>query len=216
MTEGKLYNIIWHALTEAINELTINQASVGGVYNALSMNDINNGKEVVTFGRGHKTSIDRLEKSNEIEWHLLSKAIHDSMGNFCLRFVQPDGGIGNKVITLRFDSVLYVGNNGFILYGEGKVSGKRLVRGKFVPDFRKIKIFYDAATKTYFWFNTYKVNDEKYIRIIGRNRLMLPKGDAAELLENRTNEEQLFANINSYIDTINSNLPVNLQLKLRL
>ena len=45
---------------------------------------------------------------------------------------------------------------------------------------------------------------------------MLAKGNAAEMLENRTNEEQLFANINNYIDTINSNLPTNLQLKLRL
>ncbi len=180
------------------------------------MNDINNGNEFVTFGKGHKTSVDRLKKSNEIEWELLSKAIIDSMGNFRLHFVQPDGGIGNKVITLWFDSVLYVGNNGFILYGKGKVSGKKIVRGKFVPDFRNIKIFYDASTKTYHWFNTYKVNSEKYVRITDRRNLILPKGNAAEMLENRNNEEQLFSNINNYINAVNSSLPSDLQLKLSL
>ena len=111
LTEGDLHNIVKQVVKEAVDELTIGQASVGGIYNALSMNDINNGNSTVTFGSGKKSSVNRLEKSNEIEWELLSKAIKDSMGDFNLYFVQPDGGIGNKVITLGFESILYLGKN---------------------------------------------------------------------------------------------------------
>lgn len=138
------------------------------------------------------------------------------MGGFNLYFVQPDGGICNKVITLGFESILYLGNNGFILYGNGKVSGKKVSRGKYMDDFRKIKIFYDANSNTYSWVNTYKVNSQKYIRATRQSDLILPKGDSHEMLENKTNEEQLFAIINDYIDTVNSSLPPNLQLQLKL
>lgn len=216
LTEGDLHNIVKRVIKEAIDELTIGQASVGGIYNALSMNDINNGNSNVTFGSGRKSSVNRLEKSNEIEWELLSKAIKDSMGSFNLYFVQPDGGIGNKVITLGFESILYLGNNGFILYGNGKVSGKKVSRGKYMDDFKKLKIFYDANTNTYSWVNTYKINSQKYIRATRKSDLILPKGDSNEMLENKVNEEHLFANINDYINTVNSSLPPNLQLKLKL
>ena len=216
LTEGDLHNIVKQVVKEAVDELTIGQASVGGIYNALSMNDINNGNSTVTFGSGKKSSVNRLEKSNEIEWELLSKAIKDSMGDFNLYFVQPDGGIGNKVITLGFESILYLGNNGFILYGNGKVSGKKVSRGKYMDDFKKLKIFYDASSNTYSWVNTYKVNNQKYIRATRKSDLILPKGDSNEMLENKVNEEHLFANINNYIDTVNSSLPPNLQLRLKL
>jgi len=216
LTESDLHNIVKQVVKEAVDELTIGQASVGGIYNALSMNDINNGNSNVTFGSGKKSSVNRLEKSNEIEWELLSKAIKDSMGDFNLYFVQPDGGIGNKVITLGFESILYLGNNGFILYGNGKVSGKKVSRGKYMDDFKKLKIFYDASSNTYSWVNTYKVNNQKYIRATRKSDLILPKGDSNEMLENKVNEEYLFANINNYIDTVNSSLPPNLQLKLKL
>lgn len=138
------------------------------------------------------------------------------MGDFNLYFVQPDGGIGNKVITLGFESILYLGNNGFILYGNGKVSGKKVSRGKYMDDFKKLKIFYDASSNTYSWVNTYKVNNQKYIRATRKSDLILPKGDSNEMLENKVNEEHLFANINNYIDTVNSSLPPNLQLRLKL
>ena len=216
LTESDLHNIVKQVIKEAVDELTIGQASVGGIYNALSMNDINNGNSTVTFGSGKKSSVNRLEKSNEIEWELLSKAIKDSMGDFNLYFVQPDGGIGNKVITLGFESILYLGNNGFILYGNGKVSGKKVSRGKYMDDFKKLKIFYDASSNTYSWVNTYKVNNQKYIRATRKSDLILPKGDSNEMLENKVNEEHLFDNINNYIDTVNSSLPPNLQLKLKL
>lgn len=216
LTEGDIHNIVKQVIKEAIDELTIGQASVGGIYNALSMNDINNGNSTVTFGSGKKSSVNRLEKSNEIEWELLSKAIKDSMGDFNLYFVQPDGGIGNKVITLGFESILYLGNNGFILYGNGKVSGKKVSRGKYMDDFKKLKIFYDASSNTYSWVNTYKVNNQKYIRATRKSDLILPKGDSNEMLENKVNEEHLFAKINNYIDTVNSSLPPNLQLRLKL
>lgn len=216
LTESDLHNIVKQVIKEAVDELTIGQASVGGIYNALSMNDINNGNSTVTFGSGRKSSVNRLEKSNEIEWELLSKAIKDSMGDFNLYFVQPDGGIGNKVITLGFESILYLGNNGFILYGNGKVSGKKVSRGKYMDDFKKLKIFYDASSNTYSWVNTYKVNNQKYIRATRKSDLILPKGDSNEMLENKVNEEHLFDNINNYIDTVNSSLPPNLQLKLKL
>ena len=216
LTESDLHNIVKQVIKEAVDELTIGQASVGGIYNALSMNDINNGNSTVTFGSGRKSSVNRLEKSNEIEWELLSKAIKDSMGDFNLYFVQPDGGIGNKVITLGFESILYLGNNGFILYGNGKVSGKKVSRGKYMDDFKKLKIFYDASSNTYSWVNTYKVNNQKYIRATRKSDLILPKGDSNEMLENKVNEEHLFANINNYIDTVNSSLPPNLQLRLKL
>ena len=180
------------------------------------MNDINNGNDTVTLGSGSKLSNERLEKPNEIEWELLSKAIKDSMGSFTLFFVQPDGGIGNKVIQLGFESILYLGNNGFILYGNGKVSGKKVSRGKFIDDIRKIKIFYDANTNTYSWVNTYKVNNQKCIRATRNTDLVFPKGDSHELLENKVNEERLFAQLNDYIDAVNSSLPTDLQLKIRL
>ena len=216
LTESDLHRIVKDVLKETIDELTIPQASVGGIYNALAMDDINNGNSNVTFGSGSKPSYDRLEKSNEIEWKLLSKAISDSMDKFTLYFVQPDGGIGNKTIQLEFDSILNVGNNGFILYGNGKVSGKKVCRGKFVDDFRKIKIFYNVDTKSYSWINTYKINNERYIRATSRNLLILPKGDGNVLLENKNNEAQLFSLINEYIELVNSRLPINLQLKLKL
>ncbi len=54
------------------------------------------------------------------------QAIIDSMGSFILYFVQPDGGIGNKAIRFGYESILFLGNNGFILYGNGKISGKKL------------------------------------------------------------------------------------------
>ena len=216
LTENDLHNIVRQVVNEALNEITISQASVGGIYNTLSMNDFNNGNGTVTFGSGRKSSASRLEKSNDIEWDLLSKAIIDSMGNFDLYFAQPDGGIGNKLITLGFESILYLGNNGFILYGNGKVSGKKVYRGKFIDDFRKIKIFYDAKTKTYSWVNTYTVNSQKYIRATRKSDLILPKGDSHELLKNKINEEQLFAKLNEYIDTVNSSLPPDLQLKIKL
>ncbi len=216
LTESELHNIVRQVVNEALNEITISQASVGGIYNTLSMNDINNGNTTVTFGHGRKSSVSRLEKSNEIEWELLSKAIIDSMGSFTLYFVQPDGGIGNKVITLGFESILYLGNNGFILYGNGKVSGKKVYRGKFIDDFRKIKIFYDAKTKTYSWVNTYTVNSQKYIRATRKSDLILPKGDSHEMLENKENEERLFEKLNDYIDAVNSSVPPDLQLKIKL
>lgn len=216
LTESELHKIVKQVITEALNEITISQASVGGIYNNLSMNDINNGNSTVTFGSGRKSSVNRLEKSNEIEWELLSKAIVDSMGSFNFYFVQPDGGIGNKVITLGFESILYLGNNGFILYGNGKVSGKKVSRGKYIDDFRKIKIFYNANSKTYSWVNTYKVNSQKYIRATRKCDLILPKGDSHEMLENKTNEEHLFAKLNEYIDTVNSSLSPDLKLKIKL
>ena len=37
----------------------------------------------------------------------------------------------------------------------GKVSGKEVLQGKYIDDFSKIKIFYDANSKTYSWVNTY-------------------------------------------------------------
>lgn len=128
------------------------------------------------------------------------------MGNFY--FVQPDGGIGNKVITFGFDSILHLGNNGFILYGKDKGSGE--------DGIKKLKIFYDVSSDKYSWINTYKVNEQKYIRARRGSNLILPKGDAHELLENKVNEEHLFANINDYINSANSSLPPNLQLKLEL
>lgn len=138
------------------------------------------------------------------------------MGSFNLNYVQPDGGIGNKTIRFGFVSILSVGNNGFILYGNGKVSGKKISRGKEVDDFAKIKIFYDASTKSYSWINTYKINNEKYIRATKRCNLLLPKGDAYEILENKTNEKQMFSLINNYVESVNSKLPANLQLTLKL
>ena len=163
------------------------------------INDSNKGNVAVTSGPGSKSSCERLEKSIETECELLSKAIQDSMGNFTLFFVQPDGGIGNKVIRLGFESILNVGNNGFILSGTGKVSGKKVCRGKFVDDFTKIKIFYNANTKTYSWVKTYKVNSQKNIRATKECDLIFPKGDSHELLENKINEEHLFAIIDDYI-----------------
>ena len=163
------------------------------------MNNNYKGNGTIISGPGSEPSCERLENSNEIEWELLSKAIVDSMGNFTLYFVQPDGGIGNKVIRLGFGSILNVGNNGFILSGIGKVSGKKVCRGKFVDDFRKIKIFYNANTNTYSWVKTYKVNNQKNIRATKECDLILPKGDSHELLENKINEEHLFAIINDYI-----------------
>ena len=216
ITESELRDMVRKCINETIEEITLRQASVGGIYNALSMDDINKGNSTVTFGMGSKPSVDRLAKSNEIEWELLSKAIVDKRGNFNLYFVQPDGGIGNKVIMLKFESVLYVGNNGFILYGEGKVSGKKMSRGKLVDDFKKVKIFYNADTKSYSWINTYKVNNEKYIRATSRNNLLLPKGNSHEMLENKTNEDNLFSDINDYIGIVNASLPANLQLTLKL
>ena len=155
-----------------------------------------------------------MEKSNELE--LLSKAIIDSMGSFILFFVQPDGGIGNRAIRLGLESILCLGNNGFILYGNGKISGKKISRGKFVDDIRKIKIFYDANSKTYSWVNRYRVTDQKFIRVTRESDLLFPKGDSHELLENKINEEQLFAKINDYIDAVNLSLPPDLQLKIKL
>ena len=216
LTESDIHNIIKQVVTEAIDEVTLPQASVGGIYNALAMNDINNGNSTVTFGKGKKSSYNRLEKSNAVEWKLLTQAIIDSMGNFNLNFVQPDGGIGNKTIRLCFESILHVGNNGFILYGQGKVSGKKMSRGKRVDDFAKIKIFFDASTKSYSWVNTYTVNNAKYIRIKRRCNLLLPKGDSHEMLENKVNEGRLFECINSYIKLVNASLPIGLQLKLKL
>ena len=157
-----------------------------------------------------------MEKSNEIGWELLSKAIINSMGGFTLYFVQPDGGIGNKVIRLVFESILCLGNNGFILYGNGKISGKKVSRGKYIDDIRKIKIFYNADTKTYSWVNRYRVTDQKYIRATRESDLVFPKGDSHELLENKMNEERLFANINDYIDAVNLSLPPDLQLEIYL
>lgn len=172
------------------------------------MNDIKNGKETVTFVRGSSKTAQECE--------LLTKAIINSMGNFTLYFVQPDGGIGNKTITLCFDSILYVGNNGFILYGTGEISGKKLVRDKWVDDFRKIKVFYNAESKTYSWINTYRINNERNIRVTRNCNIILPKGNGHELLVNKTNEERLFSNINSYVDADNTQLPPNLQLNLKL
>lgn len=202
LTESDLHRIVKQVIRETIDELTTNQASIGGIYNILSMNDIKNGNEAVSFGSGNKTAYDRLKKSNEIEWELLTKAIVDNMGNFTLYFVQPDGGIGNKTITLCFESILYVGNNGFILYGTGEISGKKLVRDKWVDDFRKIKVFYNAETKTYSWVNTYRINNERYIRATRNCNIILPKGNGHELLENKKNEEQLFSNINNYVNSV--------------
>lgn len=85
-----------------------------------------------------------------------------------------------------------------------------------MDDFKKLKIFYDASSNTYSWVNTYKVNNQKYIRATRKSDLILPKGDSNEMLENKVNEEHLFANINNYIDTVNSSLPPNLQLRLKL
>lgn len=99
------------------------------------------------------------------------------MGTFRLNLVQPDGGIGNKTIRFGVESILSVGNNGFILYGTGKVSGKKITRGKKVDDFAKIKVFYDVSTKSYSWINTYKINNEQYIRTTKECNLILPKGD---------------------------------------
>jgi len=216
LTESDIHRIVKQVISETIEELTINQASIGGIYNALSMNDINNGNSTVTFGSGSKSSFNRLEKSNEIEWKLLSKAIIDSMGNFNFYFVQPDGGIGNKAIRFEFESILNVGNNGFILYGNGKVSGKEISHGKEVDNFKKIKIFYNANSKTYSWINTYKINNEKYIRATSRCVLLLPKGNGNEMLENKNNEEQFFSLINQYIDLVNAKLPQDLQFNLRV
>ena len=214
--EEDLSNIIKDVLSETIDELTLQQASVGGVYNTLAMDDINNGNPNVTFGSKGKPSVDRLRKSNDIEWKLLSKAIVDLMGNFNLHFVQPDGGIGNKVIDLCFSSILSLGNNGFIMYGRGRVSGKTVRNGKEIDNFKSIKIFYDNNTKQYSWINTYHVNSEKYIKATSQKRLILPKGNGNEMLENMQNEQQLFSNINQYIDLVNSRLPESLQLTIRL
>lgn len=214
ITEIELMEMVRKCVCETIEEITLKQASVGGIYNVLSMDDIKKGNSSVTFGRGHKSSIDRLNKSNEIEWELLSKAILDKRGRFNLFFVQPDGGIGNKVITLTFESILYVGNNGFILYGDGKISGKTISRGKVVDNFKKIKVFYNADSKSYSWINTYKINSEKYIRATSNNNLMLPKGNANEMLKNQINEDNLFSDINEYIGIVNASVPSNLTLKL--
>lgn len=65
LTESDIHNIVRQVVNEALNEITISQASVGGIYNTLSMNDINNGNSTVTFGRGRKSSVNRLEKSND-------------------------------------------------------------------------------------------------------------------------------------------------------
>ena len=46
--------------------------------------------------------------------------------------------------------------------------------------------------------------------------LIFPKGDSHELLENKINEEQLFAKINDYIDAVNLSLPPDLQLTIKL
>ena len=157
-----------------------------------------------------------MEKSNELELELFSKAIIDSMGSFILYFVQPDGGIGNKAIRFGYESILYLGNNGFILYGNGKISGKKISRGKFIDDIRKIKIFYDANSKTYSWVNRYRVTAQKHISVKRESDLIFLKGDSHELLENKINEEQLFAKINDYIDEINLSLPPDLQLTIKL
>ena len=144
------------------------------------------------------------------------QAIIDSMGSFILYFVQSDGGIGNKAIRFGYESILFLGNNGFILYGNGKISGKKLSRGKFIDDIRKIKIFYDANSKTYSWVNRYRVTAQKHISVKRESDLIFPKGDSHELLENKINEEQLFAKINDYIDEINLSLPPDLQLTIKL
>lgn len=216
LTESDIYRIVKHAIIEAVDETTIKQASVGGIYNILSMNDIKNDNDNVTFGSGNKLSYDRLEKSNDIEWKLLTKAILDSMGNFTFYFIQPDGCMGNKTVRLTFESILGVGNNGFILFGTAKISGKRLVRNKWVDDIRKIKVFYNAEKKIYSWVNTYKINNERYIRATKTCNLFLPKGSGHELLENKNHEEQLFSNINSYVDFVNASISSDLHIKLKL
>lgn len=80
-----------------------------------------------------------MEKSNELELELFSKANIDSMGSFTLYFVQPDGGIGNKAIRLGFESIMSIGNNGFILYGNGKISGKKISRANILMTSGKSK-----------------------------------------------------------------------------
>lgn len=216
LTESELNNIVANVCKDILDEITIPQAVVGGTYNILAQNDLDNGNENVTFGSQSKSSYERLEKSNDIEWQLLSKAIMDSMGVFRLNFIQKDGGCGNKTIRFDYESLLSFGNNGFVLYGNARISGKKLYRGKFVDDIRKIKVFYNADTKQYSWINTFSINDEKYIKIIRPTTIHLPKGNGLELLENKNNEAQLFSIINQYVEGVNNNVPKHLQLKIKL
>ncbi|MCF0219241.1 MAG: hypothetical protein HUK14_05615 [Muribaculaceae bacterium] len=216
LNEDDLSNIVREVLNEALEEVTLQQASVGGIYNILAMDDINQGNGNVTFGSQNKPSVERLEKSNDKQWQLLSKAIVDIMGNFRLYFVQPGSGIGHKVINLCFTSILSLGNNGFILYGKGRVSGYKMVNGQLRENFKQIKIFYDHNKQQYSWINTYSVNNERYIRVTAKKNILLPKGDSNELLENKINEQNLFACINQYVALVNAQLPQNLQLTIKL
>lgn len=163
------------------------------------LNDMDKEMNVITYQEENKSIVNTLEEYDESKRISLSKAIVDAMGNFYMYFVQPDGGIGNKVVKLCFESILYVGSNGFVMFGNGKISGKRLYRGKLVDDIEKVKIFYDACTKAYSWINTYKVNNDRYIRPIRKSNLILPKGDANEMLENKINESRLLDLLASFI-----------------
>jgi len=208
LTESQFQKLV----EDVVNELTINQAAIGKVYNTLARQDIRNGEDTVTFGSQNKDSRERLGKSEEIQYPLLSKTITDNLGRFPLVFIQ-DSGIGNSMpITFYFSDVLYLNANRLILLGQAFLNNEESRGAQGTP----IKMYYDSQNHLWYWISSFRIDMRHNVRVYGRRTLDFPIGERGWLQQNVQNRNALFGIINTYIDTVNQSLPDELKLQYHI